>query len=195
MPGWVKKGGSASQAPQVPDLFPPLSEDASDATPATQRRPIEEVPTESAAPSPGRRAMSEQQRDALLAEVLGDVGQLAQMVQRLSVQLDAVNQSLTANDLVRWRNALDLKMEELAKVNLSDHAAERMQGVAAAWVQRLGEETNTLVKLQVKKTVNDVFAFNQLLDRLNKEWLMRLGWVAGAGFVGTLLAHMVWALF
>lgn len=195
MPGWVKKGGSASPAPQEPDLFPPLTDDALGVPPALQQQPKEEVPTGSAPPSLGRRAMSEQQRDALLAEVLGDVGQIAEMVQRLSVQLDAVNQSLTANDLVRWRNALDLKMDELAKVNLSEHAAERMQGIASAWVERLSEETNTLVKLQVKKTVNDVFAFNQLMDRLNKEWLMRLGWVAGAGFVGTLMAHMVWALF
>lgn len=184
MPGWVKERGTqetaeVSNSAQLP-LIPDAQADAS-------KRPQPYALS--------KKGLTEQQRDALLAEVLGDVSHVAALVEQLATQLEGVQQSMAANDLIRWRNALDLKMQELADVNLSAHAAARMQAVASAWIEQLSQETNTLVKLQVKKTVNDVMAFNQLMDQLRQAWLLRLATIAGVCFLSTLAGHLVWALF
>jgi hypothetical protein len=51
-----------------------------------------------------------------------------------------------------------------------------------------------MVTLQAKRAVADTLAFNQLFDKLNRDWLLRLGGIGAtsfiAAFVGALLAHM-----
>lgn len=190
MPGWVKEHGSQGGG----------RTDGAQGVPGSAQLPLipdtqEEAPERSQAPALPKKGMTDQQRDALLAEVLGDVAHVATLVEQLTKQLEGVQESMAANDLIRWRNALDHKMQELANVNLSEHAAGRMQAVASAWIEQLSQETNTLVKLQVKKAVNDVMAFNQLMDRLQQAWLLRLASIAGVCFVSTLAGHLVWALF
>jgi len=139
---------------------------------------------------PGRSALTQSQRDELIAEILGDVVALSDQVNQVAGQVQALGQALTANDFVRWRNTLDLKMSELAEVNLSEQSAKRLGSFAQAYIEQLSRETNTMVTLQAKRAVADTLAFNQLFDKLNRDWLLRLVAVAAAGFVGTLLAGL-----
>lgn len=152
-------------------------------------------PTQAVKPSRATSSMSQQQRDELIAEILGDVLVLAEKVNGLSTQISAIAQAVTANDFVRWRNTLDLKMTELAEINLSQQAATRLQAIASTWVDHLSKETNTLVRLEVKRAVNDTMTFNRLFDKLHRDWLLRISSVAVVVFASTLLAHLVWSWF
>ncbi|WP_312261168.1 hypothetical protein [Limnohabitans sp.] len=115
---------------------------------------------------------------------------MSDQVNQVAGQVQALGQALTANDFVRWRNTLDLKMSELAEVNLSEQSAKRLGSFAQAYIEQLSRETNTMVTLQAKRAVADTLAFNQLFDKLNRDWLLRLVAVAAAAFVGTLLAGL-----
>lgn len=140
-------------------------------------------------------SMSQHQRDELIAEVLGDVLTLSEKVNDLTTQLSAIAQAVTANDFVRWRNTLDLKMSELAEINLSQQAATRLQAFATAYLDHLSQETNKLVRIEVKRAVADTLAFSTLFDKLHSEWLLRLSSIAIVVFSSTLLAHLVWYWF
>jgi hypothetical protein len=149
-------------------------------------------PTTSAitgAPGTAKTALTQSQRDELIAEILGDVLLLSDKVSEIASQMAALSQAMVASDFVRWRNTLDAKMSELAEVNISEQAAKRLQGVAQAYIEQLSRETNQLVVIETKKAVSNTLAFNQLFDRLHREWLLRLASVAIAAFLGSLLAH------
>jgi hypothetical protein len=137
-------------------------------------------------------SMLDSQRDAVLAEVLGDVAQLSEHVQNMGKHLEQMQQSFSANDFVRWRNTIDFKLSELNNVNLSDEAAARLQAVASAYISQLAVEMNTMVAIEVKKGVADTMAFQVLFEKLNQTWLMRLLTISGVTFLSTLLANWVW---
>lgn len=132
--------------------------------------------------TPSRSPLSQGQRDELIAEVLGDVVALSDQVQQLMRQTQAIGESMTATDFVRWRNTLDLKMSELAEINLSEQSAKRLASFAQAYIEQLSRETNTMVTLQVKRAVSDTLTFNRLFEKLNREWLLRLGMILGRPF-------------
>jgi hypothetical protein len=143
-------------------------------------------------PQPGKSALTQSQRDELIAEILGDVVTLSDQVRQVAGQVSALGQALTANDFVRWRNTLDMKMSELAEVNLSEQSAKRLQSFAQAYIEQLTRETNTLVTIETKRAVADTLAFNLLFEKLNKDWLLRLGTMAAVCFVSTMLALALW---
>lgn len=144
--------------------------------------------------SSGKVALTQSQRDELIAEVLGDVVALSDRVTEIAAQMQSLNQALAANDFVRWRNALDLKISELVEINLSEQAAKRLQSFAQAYIGQLAKETNTLVAIETKRAVSDTLAFNKLFDKLNKDWLLRVGAIAGVCFISTITAHALWAM-
>lgn len=142
----------------------------------------------------GKSGLTQSQRDELIAEILGDVGTLSEHVSQVAGQVHALGQALTSNDFVRWRNTLDMKMSELAEVNLSEQSAKRLQSFAQAYIEQLSRETNTLVTIETKRAVADTLAFNLLFDKLNREWLMRLGTMAAVCCASTLLGHVIWSV-
>lgn len=205
MPGWIKDEKSgAGRATEVDEknVLGEQTNHSTDAGPkrakvqsgATEKNHLQLALELEANKSSSRTPLSEQQRDALMAEMLGDVAKLCDLIEQMQVHLGAINQTLTANDMVRWRNALDLKISELAEINLSEHAAQRLESFAKAYMEQLSKESNTLVRLQVKKAVNDVMAFNQLFDRLHGEWLQRLGHIGLICVCATLLGNFLYDL-
>ncbi len=191
MPGWVRESGRQTDLPMTHEQSMAHEGEAPDAGGAAQA-----FPSGPAAPIKAAKApLTQSQRDELLAEVLGDVLQLSNAINDISTQLENMGRAMTSQDFVRWRNTLDLKMTELSEINLSDQAAKRLQSVASVWVEQLSRETNTLVQLQAKRAVGDTLAFNRLFDRLQREWLMRIGMLGTVCFASTLLAHLVWSLW
>jgi hypothetical protein len=85
-----------------------------------------------------------------------------------------------------------MKMSELAEVNLSEQSAKRLQSFAQAYIEQLTREANTLVTIETKRAVADTLAFNLLFEKLNKDWLLRLGTMAAVCFVSTMLALALW---
>ncbi len=194
MPGWVRgheqgEDDSGSGYPEAGGV-----DARGDAYAASAGRALGSQTTTPAIPS--KSTLTQSQRDELIAEILGDVVDLSDQVKQVAGQVQALGQALSANDFVRWRNTLDLKMSELADVNLSEQSAKRLGSFAQAYIEQLSRETNTMVTLQAKRAVADTLAFNQLFDKLNRDWLLRLGGIGAtafiAAFVGTLLAHMAW---
>jgi hypothetical protein len=156
-------------------------------------------PLKPGAPTPatpqGRSPLSQTQRDELIAEILGDVGILSDRIEQVTGQVQALTQALTANDFVRWRNTLDMKMSELADVNLSEQSAKRLGSFAQTYIEQLTRETNTMVTIQVKKAVADTMTFNQLFDKLNRDWLMRLSTLAAVCLLSTVLGNWIWSIW
>jgi hypothetical protein len=189
MPGWLSER-SMPPDNEVEDSSEDNADQARSVEPRMQPEQIAKAETLSRSTS----SMSQNQRDELIAEVLGDVLVLAEKVNNLSTQISAIAQAVTANDFVRWRNTLDLKMTELAEINLSQQAATRLQAFASTYLDHLSQETNKLVRIEVKRAVNDTMTFNKLFDKLNRDWLLRLMTITGVAFFGTLLAHMAWSL-
>lgn len=194
MPGWVR-------------LNDPVDDDSGTESNARQssegegeghraNNPAAPMPTPAAqVAQQGKSALTQSQRDELIAEILGDVVTLSDQVSQVAGQVKALGQALTANDFVRWRNTLDLKMSELADVNLSEQSAKRLQSFAQAYIEQLSRETNTLVTIETKRAVADTLAFNLLFDKLNRDWLMRLGTMAAVCCASTLLAHLLWSIW
>jgi hypothetical protein len=189
MPGWVR-------------LNDPVDDDSGADNPERQNS-VENVEVRRAAnppisspaaqvAQPGKSALTQSQRDELIVEILGDVVTLSDQVNQVAGQVHALGQALTANDFVRWRNTLDMKMSELAEVNLSEQSAKRLQSFAQAYIEQLTRETNTLVTIETKRAVADTLAFNLLFEKLNKDWLLRLGTMAAVCFVSTMLALALW---
>lgn len=85
--------------------------------------------------------------------------------------------------------------QSLAEINLSQQAATRLQAFASTYLDHLSQETNKLVRIEVKRSVNDTMTFNKLFDKLHRDWVLRLMTVAAAAFFGALLAHIAWFLF
>lgn len=191
MPGWL------SERSVPPDNeAEALSEDTSaQALQAESKMMAEQTPHKAEALARSTGSMSQHQRDELIAEVLGDVLVLSEKVNALSMQISAIAQTFSANDFVRWRNTLDLKMSELAEINLSQQAATRLQAFASTYLDHLSQETNKLVRIEVKRAVNDTMTFNKLFDKLNTDWLLRLTSIAAVVFASTLLANIVWSWF
>jgi hypothetical protein len=50
------------------------------------------------------------------------------------------------------------------------------------------------VSATVQQRVAETLTFTRLFDRLQQAWLMRLGHITAAAFLGTLLALTVWRL-
>lgn len=194
MPGWVR-------------LNDPVDDDSGTERNARQssdgkgegycaNNPEAPMPTPAAqVAQPGKSALTQSQRDELIAVILGDVLTLSDQVNQVAGQVSALGQALTANDFVRWRNTLDMKMSELAEVNLSEQSAKRLQSFAQAYIEQLTRETNTLVTIETKRAVADTLAFNLLFDKLNRDWLMRLGTMAAVCFASTLLGHLLWSIW
>lgn len=145
--------------------------------------------------TPARAPLSQSQRDELIAEILGDVVNLSDQVDQVAGQVQALAQALTANDFVRWRNTLDMKMSELADVNLSEQSAKRLQSFALAYIEQLTRETNRLVTIETKRAVADTMTFNLLFDKLNRDWLMRLGTIAAVCVGSTILGNWIWSIW
>lgn len=191
MPGWLSERSVPpdNEADTSSEDGPAQVNQAETNMMTEQKRPKAEAPARSTS------SMTQHQRDELIAEVLGDVLVLSEKVNALSTQISAIAQAVTANDFVRWRNTLDLKMTELAEINLSQQAATRLQAFASTYLDHLSQETNKLVRIEVKRAVNDTMTFDKLFDKLHREWLLRLVTITGVAFFGTLLAHMIWLLF
>lgn len=191
MPGWVR-----AEEPLEDDSGFDSPEAVHSDTTVNNRATFISARTPTAAQTPpSKTALTQSQRDELIAEILGDVVALADQIHQVAGQVQALGQAFTSNDFVRWRNTLDMKLSELAEVNLSEQSAKRLQLFAQAYIEQLLREANTLVTLQVKRAVVDTLTFNQLFDKLNRDWLLRMAAVAGASFVGTLLAHVLWTSF
>jgi hypothetical protein len=190
MPGWL----SERSMPPDNEADASCEDSASQANPAESKMVAEQTTPKLEALARSTGSMSQQQRDELIAEVLGDVLVLSEKVNALSTQISAIAQAVTANDFIRWRNTLDLKMTELAEINLSQQAATRLQAFASTYLDHLSQETNKLVRIEVKRAVNDTMTFNKLFDKLHCDWLLRLMTIAGTAFLGTFLAHIVWSL-
>jgi hypothetical protein len=188
MPGWL---GERNMSPDAETGQP--SDDSADQAPSAPMKTEPENDTKVAAFARSAISMSQHQRDELIAEVLGDVLVLTEKVNGLSIQISAIAKAVTANDFVRWRNTLDLKMTELAEINLSQQAAARLQAFATTYLDHLSQETNKLVRIEVKRAVNDTMTFNKLFDKLQRDWLLRLSSIAVVVFSSALLAHMVWS--
>lgn len=190
MPGWLSERSVPpdNEADASSEDSPAQENQAETSMMTEQKRP------KAAALARSTNSMTQHQRDELIAEVLGDVLVLSEKVNALSTQISAIAQAVTANDFVRWRNTLDLKMTELAEINLSQQAATRLQAFASTYLDHLSQETNKLVRIEVKRAVNDTLTFNKLFDKLHRDWLLRLMTIAGTTFLGTLLAHIVWSL-
>jgi hypothetical protein len=139
-------------------------------------------------------SLTQSQRDALIAEVLGDVGQLSEEVRRLGTQMQTLSQLLNVDDYKRWRKTLDAKLQELSSIHLSEHASSRLQVHAQDYLGALAKQVDTLVSATVQQRVSETLTFSRLFDRLQQAWLMRLGHITVAAFVGTLLALAVWRL-
>jgi len=139
-------------------------------------------------------SMTQSQRDALIVEVLGDVGQLSQQVSRLSEQVQAAGQLLNVQEYAHWQKLLDAKLSELASINLSQHASARLQSHAQAYLGALAKQVDDMVTAKVQERVAQTYTFQRLFDRLHRDWLMRLGCVAASAFLGTLLALATWRL-
>ena len=191
MPGWL------SERSVPPDNEADASSEDSSVQPlhAESKMMAEQTPHKAEALSRSTGSMSQHQRDELIAEVLGDVLVLSEKVNALSMQISAIAQTFSANDFVRWRNTLDLKMSELAEINLSQQAATRLQAFASTYLDHLSQETNKLVRIEVKRAVNDTMTFNRLFDKLNHDWILRLSSIAAVAFISTLLANIVWSWF
>ena len=194
MPGWVSKEQSSFRDGEVTEASL-NAEDGGNALDQEQLILRESSTAPVPSKSRNRSPLTQSQRDELLAEVLGDVIQLNDQITQLTTQIKTLGQAVSSNDFVRWRNALDLKMTELADINLSQKASARLQAFASTYLQHLSQETNKLVRIEVKRAVSDTLAFNRLFDKLNKEWLLRLGTVAAVSFGSTLAALFVWGFF
>lgn len=181
MPGWVR--GSE-----------PVEDDSGDTGAQHAPDPPKPGPATQAA-TPARSHLTQSQRDELIAEILGDVVTLSDRVAQVAGQVQALAQALTANDFVRWRNTLDLKMSELADVNLSEQSAKRLQSFAQAYIEQLTRETNRLVTIETKRAVADTLTFNLLFDKLNRDWLMRLGTMAAVCVGSTILGNWIWSIW
>ena len=191
MPGWVRaEGALEDDSGFEPTGVVHSGRQVNTRDPVIPANSVAEVQTPTA-----KTNLTQSQRDELIAEILGDVVALADQVHQVAGQVQALGQAFTSNDFVRWRNTLDMKLSELAEVNLSEQSAKRLQSFAQAYIEQLLREANTLVTLQVKSAVADTLTFNQLFDKLNRDWLLRMTAVAGASFVATLLAHVLWTSF
>ncbi len=189
MPGWVRSNDPAQDDSGADNL------ERQNSVGNVEVRRAANPPISSPAAQvaqPGKSALTQSQRDELIAEILGDVVTLSDQVNQVAGQVHALGQALTANDFVRWRNTLDMKMSELAEVNLSEQSAKRLQSFAQAYIEQLTRETNTLVTIETKRAVADTLAFNLLFEKLNKDWLLRLGTMAAVCFVSTMLALALW---
>lgn len=191
MPGWL----SERSVPPDNEADASSEDSSAQALHAESKMMAEQTPHKTEALARSTGSMSQHQRDELIAEVLGDVLVLSEKVNALSMQISAIAQTFSANDFVRWRNTLDLKMSELAEINLSQQAATRLQAFASTYLDHLSQETNKLVRIEVKRAVNDTMTFNKLFDKLNTDWLLRLTSIAAVVFASTLLANIVWSWF
>jgi hypothetical protein len=189
MPGWI----SERSVPLGNEADASSEDSSAQALQAESKMMTEQTPPKAEALARSTSSMSQHQRDELIAEVLGDVLVLSEKVNALSTQISAIAQTFTANDFVRWRNTLDLKMTELAEINLSQQAATRLQAFVSAYLDHLSQETNKLVRIEVKRAVNDTMTFNKLFDKMNTDWLLRLSSIAAVVFVSTLSANIVWS--
>jgi hypothetical protein len=86
-------------------------------------------------------------------------------------------------------------MSELADVNLSEQSAKRLQSFAQAYIEQLTRETNRLVTIETKRAVADTLTFNLLFDKLNRDWLMRLGTMAAVCVGSTILGNWIWSIW
>ncbi len=192
MPGWVRSSDTAEDDSGVDN--PERQKADEEGVVRRAANPAMHSPV-ALVPQPGKSALTQSQRDELIAEILGDVVTLSDQVRQVAGQVSALGQALTANDFVRWRNTLDMKMSELAEVNLSEQSAKRLQSFAQAYIEQLTRETNTLVTIETKRAVADTLAFNLLFDKLNRDWLMRLATMAAVCCASTLLGHLLWSIW
>lgn len=140
------------------------------------------------------RAMMDSQRDAVLAEILGDVSAISRELQEVVLQIKATSQALNANDFVRWRNTLDSKFTEIQEVNFSDESARRLKVLVDTYLGQMAVQINQLAHIEVKKAVAKTLAFQTLFDRLHREWLLRLAAICATVVLGTVLGNFVWAV-
>lgn len=192
MPGWVRSSDPAEDDSGVDN--PERQNSGGQGEVRRAANPPLSSPAAQAA-QPGKSALTQSQRDELIVEILGDVVTLSDQVRQVAGQVQALGQAVTANDFVRWRNILDMKMSELAEVNLSEQSAKRLQSFAQAYIEQLTRETNTLVTIETKRAVADTLAFNLLFDKLNRDWLMRLATMAAVCCASTLIGHLLWSIW
>ena len=131
-----------------------------------------------------RQPMSGAMRDALIAEVLGDVGKLHSLVQEVVLTVGQVRASLAAEDLVRWRKILEAKLAEIEKINLTEQASLRLEGHAAAYLKAMSREINLLVDLEVQRQKPRI----RWLD-VSTLWI-----VLGISAMGVVLGNLVWTV-
>ena len=145
-----------------------------------------QAPLQALVPGPPseRQPMSGAMRDALIAEVLGDVGKLHGLVQEMVLTVGQMRASLGAEDLVRWRKVLEAKLAEIEKINLTEQASLRLEGHAAAYLKAMSRDINRLVDLEVQR------------QKPRIRWLdARTLWIVlGISALGVVLGNLVWAV-
>ena len=145
-----------------------------------------QAPLQALAPAPPaeRQPMSGAMRDALIAEVLGDVGKLHGLVQEMVLTVGQMRASLGAEDLVRWRKVLEAKLAEIEKISLTEQASLRLEGHAAAYLKAMSRDINRLVDLEVQRQKPRI----RWLDA-STLWI-----VLGISALGVVLGNLVWAV-
>ena len=145
-----------------------------------------QAPLQALAPAPPaeRQPMSGAMRDALIAEVLGDVGKLHDLVHELVRTVGQMHATLGAEDLVRWRKVLEAKLAEIEKINLTEQASLRLEGHAAAYLKAMSRDINRLVDLEVQRQKPRI----RWLDA-STLWI-----VLGISALGVVLGNLVWAV-
>ena len=136
------------------------------------------------APPSERQPMSGAMRDALIAEVLGDVGKLHGLVQEMVLTVGQMRASLGAEDLVRWRKVLEAKLAEIEKINLTEQASLRLEGHAAAYLKAMSRDINRLVDLEVQRQKPRI----RWLDA-STLWI-----VLGISALGVVLGNLAWTI-
>lgn len=136
------------------------------------------------APPVNRQPMSGAMRDALIAEVLGDVGKLHGLVQEMVLTVGQMRASLGAEDLVRWRKILEAKLAEIEKINLTEQASLRLEGHASAYLKAMSREINHLVDIEVKR------------QKPRIRWLdaSTLWTVLGISALGVVIGNFAWTV-
>ena len=130
--------------------------------------------------------LSDEMRSLLIIEILNDMGKVHEGVLRLEADLQTISLATQdqAQDLLRWRQALDQKILELDQINLSTVASERLNQHARDYLRALSKEVTALVELEVKGQTSAQVSIPQ----------SRIGWLEfGGAVVAVLMGNLVWA--
>lgn len=134
-------------------------------------------------------SLTQETRELLVLETLGEVAVLQEQVTKLSDLLQVAHRESKAQsaELVRWHGLLGEKIVELHSLNFAEIAAEEMTQHVAVYLQAMNREINLLVEREVQQLVKR--------NEIKKRWFadsQAFIYVCAVVFLGSVVGNLGW---